>query len=158
MLGAEHDRVAVRGYGGGAFPGVAVAGQRLAVGDALFGDQSFERVQPVPVIGLARIGVARRLGALDLVGQGRGPFAPGEQATLVQRQRHREGLRLPRLTEDRALLALRDARHRERGRGDGVAVERAHAGSRYGSNASIDTVIDGSASLPHSLRPLNTTV
>src|SRR5579864_3760617 len=128
ILGLEHDRLAVRGGVGGALPGIAIAGLQGPVGDAFLGDQAFERIEPVVVIGVARIGVARRLGALDLAGEGRRPFGPGKQPALMQRQRHREGLRLPWLAEHRPLLTARQTGQI----GNGGEVERAHAGSRYG--------------------------
>ena len=93
-------------------PGVAVARERLLVGDALRGDDALERIEPVPVIGLAGIGIAGRLRALDLLAEHRRPFRPGEQAARMQRERHGEGLRLPRLAEHRAFLVARNARHR----------------------------------------------
>ena len=106
----ELDRHAVRRAVGGMVPGVAVARERGRVGHALLGDDALERVEPVPVIGLAGVGIAGRLRALDLVRQGRRPFGPGEQPARVQRERHREGLRLPRLAEHRAFRVARDAR------------------------------------------------
>ncbi len=75
----------------------------------------------------------------------------------MQGERYGEGLRLPRLAEHRALLVTRDA-----GNGVGGAARRGridgHAGSRYGSKASTETVRVGSASAPQSWRPSNTTV
>tara|TARA_R110002096_G_scaffold285894_1_gene479606 strand:+ start:850 stop:1026 length:177 start_codon:yes stop_codon:yes gene_type:complete len=56
------------------------------------------------VVGLAGVGVAGSLGVLDLVGQRRGPFGPGEQAAGVQLHGHGEGLRLPGFGENRAVL------------------------------------------------------
>ena len=89
-----------------------------SIGDALFVDQTFERIEPVPVIAFARIGIASGLRALDFLGQRVGPFGPGEQAALMQRQRHGEGLRLPRLAKHRPVLVPRHPRYR------------VHAGSR----------------------------
>ena len=57
----------------------------------------------MPVIGLAGIGIARCLRALDLIGQRCRPFVPGEQAARMQRHRHRKGLRLPRFAKHRAV-------------------------------------------------------
>src|SRR5438105_10262855 len=90
-------------------PGVAIARQRVRAGDAFFGDDALERSEPMPVIGLAGVGVAQRLRAPDLVGQYRRPFAPAEQAALVEREREREGLRLPGRAKDRPLAVARDA-------------------------------------------------
>ena len=118
----QFDRRAVRRAVGGVVPGVAVAVQRLGGGDAFGGHQMFQRRQPVPVIGLAGIRIARGLRALDLVGEGCGPLGPAEQAALVQRQRHRECLRLPGLAKHRAGVVARNARYgggRARG-GSGV--------------------------------------
>src|SRR6266700_8070028 len=99
---AQLDRRAVRGAVGGVLPGAAITREAGGVGDALFGDQAFERGEPVPVIGLAGIGIARLLRALDLGGEGRCSFGPAEQPAPVERQGHREGLRFPRLAEYRA--------------------------------------------------------
>src|ERR1700722_3633060 len=105
MLGLQNDGFAVRCSAGGAFPGVAVAGEGGAVGDALVGDETLQGIEPMMVIRRAGVGVARRLSMLDLVRQRRRPFGPSEQPAPVQRQRHRECLRLPRLAEDGAFLA-----------------------------------------------------
>src|SRR3989304_6064344 len=58
--------------------------------------------EPVAVVGLSCIGVTRGLRALDLLGERCSPFAPGEEPALVQRERHRESLGLPRLADHRA--------------------------------------------------------
>ena len=150
--------VAVRRRVGGAFPGVAVTGQGRRVGDAFLGDEAFERGEPVLVIGVAGIGVAGGLGALDLLGEGRGPFGPGEEPALVQRYRHGKacashGSRkigpsspcgMPGTSSAARAVALRSS-----------AVTPA---ADKGSNASIETLIVGSASSPHSSWPVNTTV
>src|SRR5947209_8215648 len=83
----EFDRHAVRGAVGGMVPGVAIARQGVTAGDAFLGDDALERGEPMPVIGLPGVGVAHGLRALNLVGQYRRPFAPGEQAALVERKR-----------------------------------------------------------------------
>ena len=88
----------------------------------------FQRCQPVPVIGLAGVRIALGLRALDLIGEGCGPLGPGEQSALMQRERHRKGLRFPGLAKHRAVVVARNARHgggRARG-GSGVH----HAASR----------------------------
>ena len=68
MVGAQHDRVAVRRCVGGAFPRVAVTDQGRGVGDAFLGDETFERIEPVAVVGLAGVGVAGGLGAQNVSG------------------------------------------------------------------------------------------
>src|SRR5229473_919045 len=83
------DRCAVRGAVGGVLPGVAITREAGGVGDALFGDEAFERGEPVPVVSLAGIGVALSLRALDLGGEGRRPFGPAEQPAPIERQGHR---------------------------------------------------------------------
>src|ERR1700730_18142906 len=90
-------------------PGIAITRERLRVGHALGGDDAFERVEPMPVIGLARVGIARRLGTLDLRGEDCRPFRPGEEAAIVKRESHGEGLRLPWLAKHRALGIVRNA-------------------------------------------------
>src|SRR5436305_1422226 len=94
--------------------------------DALLGDEAFERLEPVPVVSVAGIGVAFGLRPLDLRAERLGPFRSGEQAASVQRQGYREGLRFPRLAEDRAALVARQARQRRDRLGE-VRVM-AHAG------------------------------
>src|SRR5262249_59812757 len=84
----ELDRRAVRRAVGGVVPGVAIARERPCVGHALAGDEPLERIEPVPVIGLAGVAIAGRLRPLDLLGERRRPFAPAEQAALVQPERH----------------------------------------------------------------------
>src|SRR5271170_1621557 len=125
----------------------------MRVGKALGGDDAFERGEPVMIIGLAGIGIAGGLRLLDLVAERCRPFFPGEQAALVERQRQREGFGLPRRAEHRSFGIARNAQRvipAERAQRGGVTV---HAGSRYGSKASIETLSDGSASSPHNSRP-----
>src|SRR5260221_2447308 len=68
IFGAQFYRGAVRGAVGGPVPGIVIMFEACRVGDALLGDQPFERGEPVLVIGVAGIGVARRLRPLDLRG------------------------------------------------------------------------------------------
>ena len=75
VLRLQLDRLAVRRAVGGVIPGVLIARERRRVGHALLGDEALERVEPVAVVGLAGVGIARGLRALDLVGERRGPFA-----------------------------------------------------------------------------------
>src|SRR5947209_3712515 len=58
IVGAQLDRRAVRGAVGSAVPGVAVAREAGGVGDALLGDKALQRGEPVPVIGVAGVGIA----------------------------------------------------------------------------------------------------
>src|SRR3954463_5462960 len=136
-------------------PGVAIAMQGVGRCHALLCNQSFQRRKPMPVVGLAGVWIAAGLGTLDFAGKGGGPFVPGEQSALMQRQRHGKGLRLPGFVEHRAVIIARNPWHGfGRARGGGVH----HAASKYGSNASIDIFTVGSASTPHSSTPSNTTV
>src|SRR5204862_4428557 len=109
-----------------------------------------------PIIGIASVRVARRLGPIDFRRESGGPFRPGEKAALVQGQGHREGLRLPGLAKYRAaFLIARQAG--DRNLGNALHGTCAQGVVKYGSNASIDTLIAGSASSPHSSRPVKTT-
>src|SRR6185369_17137896 len=74
VLRLELDRLAVWGAVGGAVPGVLIARKVRRVGHALFGDEPFERIEPVVVIGLAGVRVAGGLRAFDLIGERRSPF------------------------------------------------------------------------------------
>ena len=123
ILRLQLDRLAVRRAVGGVVPGIAVARAASPASATPFSATMRSSVaEPVAVIGLAGIGIAGRLRALDLVAERRRPFGPGEHAALVQRQRHGEGLRLPRLAEHRAVVVARNAR-------DGRRRARAAAGS-----------------------------
>ena len=51
-------------------PGVAIATECRGVGRALLGEKAFERREPVAVVGLSGVGIARGLCALDLLGEG----------------------------------------------------------------------------------------
>src|SRR5271168_3372050 len=110
------------------------------------------------IIGLAGIGIAGGLRLLDLVAERHRPFFPGEQAALVELQRQRKGFGFPRLTKYGTILVTRNvqivipAERAERG------CFTIHAGSRYGSKASIETLSVGSAFSPHNSRPSNSTV
>jgi hypothetical protein len=94
-------------------PGVAIAREFVARARALVGHEAFERGEPVPVVGVAGVWIAGCLCGGDLRGERLGPLDPGEEAALMQRQRHREGLCFPGLLEHRAVGVARHAR-RER--------------------------------------------
>src|SRR3954449_3484683 len=79
ILRLELDRLAVRRAVGRMIPGMLVARKRCAIGHALLGDEALQRIEPVPIIRLARVGIAGALRALDLVGERGGPLRPGEQ-------------------------------------------------------------------------------
>src|SRR5580704_4920676 len=150
------DRRAVRRALAGMLPGMAGARELARVGDAFFGDDALQCSEPMMIIGLAGVGIAGGLRLLDLVAQRRRPFRPGEQAALVERQRQRKRFRLPRLAEYRPVVVAGDT-------GDGLRRAQCggvggHAGSRYGSNASIETLSDGSEVSPHNSPPSNSTV
>ena len=75
---------------------------------------------------------------------------PGEYAALVQGQRHRKGLGFPGFAKNRPFGIAGNAGH-----GAGCMAccgEIHHAGSRYGSNASIETFSVGSRPGPTVLR------
>src|SRR5262249_37566620 len=113
----------------------------------------------MPVIGLASVGIAGGLRALDFLREHRRPLRPREQPALMQGDRHREGLRLPRLAENRAFCIARNARHGI-GRVTGKrGVDAAHSRRlEIRSNASIETLKVGSAPAPQSSFASNTTV
>ena len=90
-------------------PRAAGARERVWIGEALRGNDTLERGQPVTIIGLAGIGIAGCLCFLDLVAERGGPFLPGKHAAFVERQRQRKGLRFPRLTKHRAFGIARNA-------------------------------------------------
>ena len=146
----------MRGAFARALPGVASSRQHIYIGKAFGGDDAFQRRQPVVIIGLAGVGIAGSLRLLDFIAERRGPFGPGEQAAVVKLQRQRKGFGLPGRAEHRPFGIARDACHglRRAVRG-GIG---AHAGSRYGSNASMEILSDGSAASPHNSRPSNRTV
>src|SRR5689334_15540930 len=153
----------MRGPVGRTVPGIPITGKCWRIGHAFAGDELLQRIEPVPIIGLPGIGIACALGAFDLLGECGRPFRPGEQATVEKRQRHGEGLCLPRLAKDGTLPVAWNAGHRgdrlsDSARSPGMTTSVVHAGSRYGSNASTETLTVGSLSGPHSSGPSNTTV
>src|SRR4249920_3423109 len=66
VLRRQLDRLAVRRAVGGPVPGVAVAVQEFGRRDALGGDEALQRRQPMLIVGLAGVGIAGGLRALDL--------------------------------------------------------------------------------------------
>src|SRR5882724_1222257 len=155
ILRPQFDRRTMGRAVGGMVPGVAVAMLGFEGCDTLRRDQFLECREPMAVIGLAIVGVTARLRALDFIGKRCGPLVPGEQAALMQRERHRKGLRFPGFAEYRPFIVAGDIRQGVGCTHRGSVV---HAGSRYGSNASMDIFTVGSASGPHSSVPSNTTV
>src|SRR5262245_33798496 len=103
------------------------------------------------VVRVASVGVAGGLGCGDLRGERVCPFAPGEDAFLMQGEGHGERLRLPRLGENGAGVIPGLT-------GEGGGRVRQGAGSRYGSHASTETMRPGGDSAPHSSRPSKATV
>src|SRR5512142_904223 len=76
ILAPELDRLAVRRAVGRVVPGVVVARERVGRRHALGGDQPFQGGEPMVVVGLAGVGIAGRLGALDLPAERGGPLGP----------------------------------------------------------------------------------
>ena len=66
------------------------------------------------IIGLAGVGIAGGLRFFDFFAERGGPFPPGKQAALVERDGERKSLRLPRLAKHRAIVIARNALHRLR--------------------------------------------
>ena len=130
ILWAQHDRRSVRGAVGGMVPGIAVAVQGFGRGHAFRRDKLFERRQPMPVIGLAAVGVTGRLGAPDFIGERRRPFVPREQSARVQRQRHGEGLCFPGFAKHRSVGVTGNAGHGAGRDVGGLWIKRHQAGSR----------------------------
>src|SRR3954454_13798335 len=83
ILSLKLDRLPVRRAIRRMIPSVLIAGKRRGVGHALLGDEALERIEPVAVVGLAGVGIACALSALDLFGQRRRPLRPCEQPALV---------------------------------------------------------------------------
>src|SRR5438067_13461710 len=78
VLRLERDRRSVRGALCCATPGVAIAREHLAIRDAFRSDDALKRIEPMPVIGFASIGIAGGLGALDLLREHCCPLRPRE--------------------------------------------------------------------------------
>src|SRR4051812_4701742 len=148
IVRSEVDRRSVRRATGGVVPCVAVAREGRLIGHAPFDDEALERREPVVVVGLAGVGVAVGSRTFDLGRECGGPLGPGEDAPLVEHQRHRERLGLPWRAEHRALAVAWNSQY---GLDHG-------AGSRYGSTASTETLAAGSPSPPHSSRASKRTV
>src|SRR5579883_1000414 len=154
----QRDRRAVPGARAGAPPSLGGARQRRRIDEALGGDNAFKRGEPMAIVGLARVGIAGGLRFPDLLAKGLRPFLPGEHAAFVERHGKRKRLRLPRLAKPRPVIVARGVHG-----SFGAPVRRGAASvpmaiSRYGSNASIDTVSEGSVASPHNSRPSNETV
>src|SRR5437763_14316393 len=78
VLRLERDRRSVRGALCCASPGIAIAREHLAIRHAFRSDNALKRIEPMPVIGLASIGIAGGLGALDLLREHCCPLRPRE--------------------------------------------------------------------------------
>jgi len=89
---------------GGMIPGITVAMLGFEGCHAFFRDQPFQRGEPMPIIGLARVGIAARLRAFDFIGECCGPLVPGEQAAFMKAQRHRKRLRFPGFAKYRPVV------------------------------------------------------
>src|ERR1043165_3239492 len=83
ILRLELERLAMRRAIGRMIPGVLVARKRRSIGHALFGHEPLQRIEPVAVIRLACVGIARRLRALHLLRPRFGPLQPCEHPPLV---------------------------------------------------------------------------
>ncbi len=101
----------------GVIPRIAITMQSVMCRDTFFRNDLFQRREPVRIISLAGLGIAFALRAFDFGGERGRPFRPGENAALMQGQRHGEGLRFPRLAEHRPVGVARNARHFLRGAG-----------------------------------------
>src|SRR5579863_5925485 len=156
IVRTELDRRAMRRARARAAPSLSGARQRGRVGEVFGGHHALQCGEPMVIISLAGIGIAGGLRLLDLIAQHGGPFRPGEEAPFLERQSEREGFGFPGRSEYRAFGIAGDAGHGLRRALRGRCG--AHAGSRYGSNASIEIVSAGSAFSPHNSRPANRTV
>ncbi len=74
----ERDWTSVRRARASALPGVASPRHHGRVGHAFFGENAFQRGEPMPVVGFARIGIAGRLRFFDFFTQYFRPLFPGE--------------------------------------------------------------------------------
>lgn len=90
-------------------PCVPITRECHGIGQAFVRNHTFKRFEPVPVISRTGIGIAQRLRTLDLVAQHVRPFRPSEKASLLQGDRYRESVRLPRGTKNGAVLVARNA-------------------------------------------------
>ena len=77
ILRRQLDRGAVRRPLGRVLPAVAVTLERLGIGQPPLVDHALKRAQPVLLVGLAAVRVAR---ALDLLNEDRAPLGPAEGA------------------------------------------------------------------------------
>src|SRR5260370_15501045 len=83
ILRLQFDRRPMRRAVGGVVPGVAIAIEGLGRGDAFRPDPPFHRREPMPVIGLAGIGIAGGPRAPDFIGKRCSPFVPPEQSARL---------------------------------------------------------------------------
>src|SRR6266516_1223429 len=73
VLRLERDRRSVRGALCCASPGIAIAREHLAIRHPFRSDDALKRIEPMPVVGFASIGIAGVLCAVDVLRQQRGP-------------------------------------------------------------------------------------
>jgi len=92
-----------------AFPGLVMLLKRLRRGRAFCRDHTFERCKPMAVVGFSGIGIASRLGLLNLLTKHCRPLGPGKETFFVQRQRHRKRMGFPGCAEDWAIRVARNA-------------------------------------------------
>ena len=110
ILPPEFDRHSVRRPIGSMVPRAGIAGQDVRRGHSLLRDDTLERGEPVAVVAVAGVGTAGCLRLADLLPKRPGPLLPAEKPALLQRQRHGERARLPRLPEDRAASITQQTR------------------------------------------------
>ncbi len=103
----ELDGLSVRRAPRGLLPFPLAPRQRFRAREALGGRDALERGEPVPIILVAGVGLAALPDFADHGGKRLRPLGPRECAALVQRERQRKSLRLPRCAKYRAVGAPR---------------------------------------------------
>ena len=104
------DGLAVRRVSVGSGPGLLSCLERAWISQPLRSDQALQSGQPVFVVARTVVGFATSGSGLEFIRQRGGPLFPGVMPLLRKRDRQREGLRLPWLSEDRSSFVTRQTR------------------------------------------------
>ena len=110
--GTEFYRLAMRGVPVSISPGFFAFEHRRCVRKTLGRSETLERGKPMFVVMRAIVGFAAVGGGSELFAESSGPLFPSEMTQLGKFYGKREGLRLPRLCEDRPAVVAGKLRQR----------------------------------------------
>jgi len=125
VLRLQLDRCAVRCSVSCCVPGSLIASDHLWRRYFLCSDHPLKCRKPVQIVGLTCVRISSSLRPTDLARQSGSPLGPRKETLVIKGENHREGLRLPRRSEDRIFAVKRHAGQRRR-----LGLGRRHLGSR----------------------------